>query len=54
MPESDTANRAKPRSGRGMGLDAGRFVVPEDFNDPLPNELQQYFDGQAEPEQGDS
>lgn len=28
--------------GRIFGLDEGRFVVPEDFDDPLP-ELEQHF-----------
>ena len=34
-----------PRSvARVFGMDEGRFTVPEDFNDPLPPEIQQYFE----------
>jgi len=35
-----------PRRGpRKFGADEGRFVVPDDFNDPLPPELQRAFEG---------
>lgn len=27
-----------------FGVDEGRFTVPDDFNDPLPPEIQQYFE----------
>jgi hypothetical protein len=30
---------------RGMGMDAGRFVVPDDFNSPLPADIQRGFEG---------
>lgn len=30
---------------RDFGADRGRFELPADFNDPLPNDLQQLFDG---------
>lgn len=33
------------RAPRRFGADEGLFDVPEDFNDPLPEELQRYFDG---------
>jgi prevent-host-death family protein len=36
--------RAEPRR-REFGMDEGRFTVPDDFNDPLPDELQRAFDG---------
>jgi prevent-host-death family protein len=33
-----------PRSReRVFGMDEGRFTVPDDFDDPLPPEIQQYF-----------
>ena len=28
-----------PAEPRPLGMDAGRFVVPDDFNAPLPSEL---------------
>lgn len=31
-------------TGSWAGMDRGRFTVPDDFNDPLPPELQQYFE----------
>jgi prevent-host-death family protein len=31
-----------------LGLDRGRFVVPEDFNAPLPEELLAAFEGSEE------
>jgi prevent-host-death family protein len=30
---------------RPHGLAKGQFVVPEDFDDPLPEELQRLFEG---------
>lgn len=32
----------KPRK-RVLGIDEGRFVVPDDFDEPLPDELLRYF-----------
>lgn len=35
-----------PRQGaRTFGADRGRFTVPEDFNEPLPDDLRRAFDG---------
>lgn len=31
-----------------LGQDKGRFVVPEDFNAPLPNEILAAFEGSEE------
>ncbi|NMF60743.1 type II toxin-antitoxin system Phd/YefM family antitoxin [Pseudanabaena yagii] len=28
-----------------LGIDRGRFVVPEDFNDPLPEDILSAFEG---------
>jgi antitoxin (DNA-binding transcriptional repressor) of toxin-antitoxin stability system len=33
---------------RVPGSDKGLFVVPDDFDDPLPPEIQRYFDGEGE------
>ncbi|MBI5512869.1 MAG: DUF2281 domain-containing protein [Deltaproteobacteria bacterium] len=43
VPEDPTG--AEARTKRTLGTMAGRFVVPEDFNAPLPQELQRLFDG---------
>ncbi len=32
-------------SKRRFGIDRGRFVVPDDFDDPLPDELLDAFEG---------
>ncbi len=39
--------RSPGRTGRRpVGIDAGKgFEVPDDFDDPLPQELQRLFDG---------
>lgn len=34
---------ARPRR-TWIGMDQGTFTVPADFNDPLPPDLQQYFE----------
>ena len=36
---------------RGLGMDAGRFVVPDDFDAPLPPDIQSGFEGDDEDEQ---
>jgi len=33
-----------PSSRRRLGIDRGRFVVPEDFDEPLPAELLAAFE----------
>ena len=35
----------KPRELRPFGLAAGQFVVPDDFDDPLPEEILKDFEG---------
>lgn len=35
----------KPAGRRPSGLAAGQFTVPPDFNDPLPDELLDAFEG---------
>jgi prevent-host-death family protein len=37
---------AKPKSRRVLGRDKGLFTVPDDFNAPLPDDLQAAFDGE--------
>lgn len=50
--ESETNDAAIPKSGaasqdspRPFGLCAGAFTVPEDFDDPLPEEILHAFEG---------
>lgn len=38
--EADGAQGLRP-----IGLAEGQFVVPDDFDDPLPDELQRLFEG---------
>ncbi len=33
------------REPRELGIDIGRFEVPEDFNEPLPDDLLDSFEG---------
>ena len=37
-----TAPRQRP-----LGIMRGQLVVPADFDEPLPGDLQRYFDGEA-------
>lgn len=34
----------QPRGGRELGRDVGLFEVPDDFNAPLPEDLQNEFE----------
>jgi prevent-host-death family protein len=34
----------EPKSRRVLGQDKGLFEVPDDFNEPLPDDLQAYFE----------
>jgi prevent-host-death family protein len=40
----------RPSSNRraSLGQDRGRFIVPEDFNAPLPEEILAAFEGKSE------
>jgi len=40
VPFGTTTNRKA-----SLGIDRGRFVVPEDFNDPLPEDILSAFEG---------
>jgi prevent-host-death family protein len=33
----------EPYPNRGLGIDRGRFEVPDDFDDPLPSEIMRHF-----------
>jgi antitoxin (DNA-binding transcriptional repressor) of toxin-antitoxin stability system len=37
--------KSENRGPRPIGLDKGRFVVPKNFNDPLPDWLLDLFEG---------
>jgi len=39
--------KPESRQLRPFGLDKGRFIVPEDFNDPLPDWLLDAFEGKT-------
>ncbi|MDJ0733154.1 MAG: type II toxin-antitoxin system Phd/YefM family antitoxin [Nostocaceae cyanobacterium] len=43
VPLSTSSNRQA-----SLGLDRGRFIVPEDFNAPLPEEILAAFEGSEE------
>lgn len=40
IPYHDPASR-----GLSLGLDLGRFTVPDNFNDPLPADILEAFEG---------
>lgn len=37
----------RPASGRAIGLEKGRLVVPVGFNDPLPPEIESLYNGES-------
>jgi prevent-host-death family protein len=42
-PVAKLVGLAEPRKRRVLGLAAGEFTVPDDFNDPLPKEDEDLF-----------
>jgi hypothetical protein len=46
--EAPAEIRTTPAGQRPLGLLRGKFVVPDDFDAPLPPEIQRYFDGDAD------
>ena len=38
----------RPRKKISWGRDIGKFVVPDDFNDPLPEDIQAVLEGRAD------
>ena len=50
-PDSDDtppAEAAQNEKLRPIGLAAGEFTVPDDFDDPLPEEILRLFEGSEE------
>ena len=41
------AAQASPRKRR-FGIDEGKFEIPPEFFEPLPDDLKRYFTGEAE------
>jgi len=48
MEDEAPAERDVAPQSRPLGIMRGQFVVPEDFDAPLPEELQRYFEGEEE------
>jgi hypothetical protein len=51
--EEEASDAQHPEAGgspRPLGLLRGQFAVPGDFNDPLPPEIQKYFEGEGDDE----
>jgi len=46
--EGQPAPLSQPPTRRPLGLLRGRLVVPDDFDAPLPPDLQKYFDGDGD------
>jgi antitoxin (DNA-binding transcriptional repressor) of toxin-antitoxin stability system len=44
-PVAEIRPTSETETLRPIGLAAGEFVVPDDFNDPLPDELLDAFEG---------
>ncbi len=38
---------SRPAAKRRFGLDEGRFEIPDDFDDPLPDEIRAAFEGRG-------
>jgi antitoxin (DNA-binding transcriptional repressor) of toxin-antitoxin stability system len=38
----------EPIQDRILGQDRGLFTIPEDFNDPLPDDILSAFEGKAD------
>ena len=48
VEEDGPAEREPRQARRPLGLLRGRFVVSEDFDEPLPPEIQRYFEGDGD------
>ena len=44
LPASEAPTLARQRP---LGLYRGQFTIPEDFDAPLPADIQKYFDGEG-------
>ncbi len=47
-PVAEIRPIAAVRRPRSFGLAAGSFVVPDDFDDPLPDDLPDAFEGKSD------
>lgn len=47
-PEPPAGDEAAARRRAGIGRYAGRGFIAEDFDAPLPDEIQKYFDGEED------
>ena len=49
VPSSDTYKHSdsKKKNIRVPGIDKGRFVVPDNFDDPLPSDIEAAFEGES-------
>ena len=45
--QSNASASHEPPKQRPLGLYRGQFAVPDDFDAPLPPDIQKYFDGQG-------
>lgn len=45
VPLAEVVPAARVRGRRKFGARAGEFVVPDDFDDPLPEEILRDFEG---------
>lgn len=50
QPIAEVVPLVGAKKKRPAGLCKGQFVVPDDFNDPLPDEILREFDGDVFPE----
>lgn len=46
--EEQHAKAAPTAQPRPLGILRGQFTVPEDFDGPLPSDIQDYFEGEAD------
>jgi prevent-host-death family protein len=47
-PIAEVRSIKKPRKKRRFGVDEGKFEVPPEFFEPLPEEIMKYFRGEGE------
>jgi prevent-host-death family protein len=50
VPVAKLVPLCQPKKFRrqSLGRDQGKFVVPKDFNDPLPEDIYEAFEGKVE------
>ncbi len=47
IPSSKNSKRPDKQNIRVPGIDKGRFVVPDDFDEPLPSDILAAFEGES-------